>query len=355
MPRLLLALCVLLALAFVTQADAPLPQPIQKKEEALKLEEENGKKVLKLTGERELSVLSLLRAWVEASGQQLMYSPSQLSSYRCTIASPEGGKTYDALGIEELVSDALSQFRMCLVEFSPGRFNVVYPNDVMSYAPMVTVDEVPKIAGFRWVTLKYWSRYAGYQALVNVAKTDKARSGPPNLPLGNWAFFCERADKLRELLAVFERVEQHAASREIKVYSPPASVDPQALAKAVNELAASDSLAPPVSVSVIGKTNILLVWASPEQQALVPGVLKALAIEPKAAPPAKDAPKWEVRRYDLPETADSADVVATLEKLFDVARTRRLTVVSIPGKNALAVRALPEIHDQVAEFIKLLK
>ncbi|MBP9892809.1 MAG: hypothetical protein KBG84_12975 [Planctomycetes bacterium] len=355
MRRVILTCLVLLSLAFISQAEAPAFQPIQRKEEVLKLEEENGKKVLKLAGERELSVLSLLRAWVEASGQQLMYSPSQLSPYRCTIASPQGGKTYDALGIEELVSDALGQFRMCLVEFSPGRFNVVYPNEIMSYAPMVTVDELPRIAGFRWVTLKYWSRYGGYQALANIAKIDTARSGPPSLPLGNWAFFCERADKLRELLAVFERVEQHAASREIKVYSPPASVDPQALAKAVNELAAADSMIPPVSVSVIGKTNILLVWAAPEQLALVPGLLKELAIEPKVAPPAKDAPKWEIRRYDLPETADSADVVATLEKLFDVARTRRLTVVSIPGKNALAVRALPDIHDQVAEFIELLK
>ncbi len=355
MRRVILTCLALLSLAFITQAEAPSPEPIQRKEPVLELELENGRKVLKLVGEQELSVVALLRAWVEISGHQLMYSPSQLSSYRCTIASPEGGKSYDALGIEELVSDALSQFRMCLAEFAPGRFNVVYPNDIMAYAPMVTAEELSKIPGFRWVTLKYWSRYAGYQALVNIAKSDKARSGPPTLPLGNWAFFCDRADKLRELLAVFERVEQYAASRELKVYSPPASVDPQALSKAVNELVGSDSLMPPVSVSVIGNTNILLVWAAPEQQALVPGVLKALAIEPKAAQPPKDPPKWEVRRYDLPESADSADVMSSLEKLFDAARTRRLTIVSIPGKKALAVRALPEIHEQVAEFIELLK
>lgn len=91
MRRVFLTCLALLSLAFITQAEAPSFEPIQKKDEVLKLEEENGKKALKLAGERELTVLSLLRAWTEASGNQVMYQPSQVASFIVTIAAPEEG------------------------------------------------------------------------------------------------------------------------------------------------------------------------------------------------------------------------------------------------------------------------
>jgi hypothetical protein len=166
---------------------------------------------------------------------------------------------------------------------------------------------------------------------------------------------CERAEHLRAMISSLEEIDRVAALREIRLYESASLTPPANVAKALDALVPKDVFVPQNAVSTIPNTRLLLVWAVPEIQALVPGVLKELAGEPKAAQPPKDLPKWEVRRYDLPETADSADVLAALEKLFDAARTRRLTIVAIPGKKALAVRALPEIHKQVAEFIELLK
>jgi hypothetical protein len=355
MRRVILTCLALLSLAFITRAEAPAFQPIQRKEEVLKLDEENGKKVLKLAGEQELSVVALLRAWVEASGNQVMYQPQQIASFKVTVAAPEEGRSYDADNIEGLLADALWEFRLYLTELSPQRFHIVPIVEAEAYAPLVDVAGLKDIPGHRVVTLRWRTAFpslflhrAGATNLMSLEAMNMSRV--PGIVL-----LCERAARLREITPSLEEIDRAAALREIRLYESASPVAPASVAKALDELIPKDVFVPQNAVSAIPNTRLLLVWAVPEIQALVPGVLKALAIEPKAAPPAKDAPKWEVRRYDLPESADSADVIAALEKLFDAARTRRLMIVSIPGKKALAVRALPEIHDQVAEFIELLK
>lgn len=355
MRRVFLTCLALLSLAFITQAEAPSFEPIQKKDEVLKLEEENGKKVLKLAGERELSVLSLLRAWVEVSGNQVMYQPSQVASFIVTIAAPEEGKTYDTDGIEGLLADALWHFRLYLVELSAGRFHLVQSTEAMTYAPILDAAKLNAVPEHRVVNLCWRTAFPSL-VLQRAGATNPMRWEVMNMSrVPGIVLVCDRAGKLRELIPSFEEIDRQAALREIRIYESASLIEPANVAKALDELVPKDLFVPQNAVSAIANTRLLLVWAVPEIQALVPGVLKELAGEPKAAPPAKEPPKWEVRRYDLPENADSADVMAALEKLFDVARTPKLTIVAIPGKKALAVRALPEVHDQVATFIELLK
>ncbi|MCC6150575.1 MAG: hypothetical protein IT461_10020 [Planctomycetes bacterium] len=355
MRRVILTCLALLSLSFISQAEAPSLEPIQRKEDVFKLEEENGLKVLRLKGKQELVVESLLRAWVEASGNQVMYQPSQVASFKVTIAAPEEGKAYDAAGIEGLLADALWEFRLYLTELSPQRFHIVPIVEAEYYAPLVDVAGLKAVPEHRVVNLRWRTPFpllflhrAGATNLMWPEAMNMSRV--PGIVL-----LCERAARLREIIPSLEEIDRAAALREIRLYESASSIAPASVAKALDELVPKDVFVPQNAVSAIPNTRLLLVWAVPEIQALVPGVLKALAIEPKAAQPPKDPPKWEVRRYDLPESADSADVIASLEKLFDAARTRRLTIVSIPGKKALAVRALPEIHEQVAEFIELLK
>lgn len=348
---MVLTCLVLLSLALITQAEAPSLEPIQRKEPVLELELENGRKVLKLAGNRELVVDSLLRAWVEASGNQVMYQPSQVASFKVTIAAPEEGKTYDAGAIEGLLADVLWTFKLVLVELSPGRFQIVMVMEGMSYAPLVDVAglrDIPthRMVNLRWRTLfpTIFMQRAGAANLVWPEAINVSRV--PGIVM-----ICERAGKLRELLPALEEIDRIANTREIRLYSSSSAVEPANVAKALDALIPKDVFVPQNAVSSIPNTRLLLVWAVPEIQALVPVVLKELAAasanEAKSEPP--------VRRYDLPEGASTGEVVAALEKLFQDVRRDRPTVVAVPGKRVIVARADPNEHKQIAEFIELLK
>ncbi|KAA0213669.1 hypothetical protein EDM80_07805 [bacterium] len=349
MRRVILACLALLSLAFNTQAEAPSFEPIQKKEEVLKLEEEGGKKVLKLAGEQELSVLSLLRAWTEASGNQVMYQPPQVASFIVTIAAPKEGKTYDTDGIEGLLADALWHFRLYLVELSAGRFHVVQATEAMTYAPILDAAKLNTVPQHRVVNL--WWRTA-FPVLFLYRATAANLMWPEAMHMSRVpgiVLVCDRAGKLRELIPSFEEIERQAALREIRIYESASFIEPANVAKALDELVPKDVFVPQNAVSAIADTRLLLVWAVPEIQALVPGVLAQLAANTSAEP------EPAVRRYELPETAVASDVVAALEKLFRDVRQDGPRIVGVPGKRVIVVRADRHEHKQIAEFIDLLK
>lgn len=357
MRRVILTFLVLVSLAFIAQAEVPRNEPIQRKEETLKLEEENGKKVLKLAGKHELAIEALLRAWAEVSGNQVIYQPQQIASFKVTVAAPEEGKSYDADGIEGLLADSLWEFRLYLMELSPHRFHIVQITEAMTYAPFVDVAALKDVPEHRVVNLCWRTAFPElFQFRANA--TNLVRPEAMNMTrVPGSVLLCERAGKLRALIPSFEEVDRQVAKREIRLYHSDTTITAANVAKALDALIPKDVFVPQNAVSAIPNTRMLLVWAVPEIQALIPGVLKQLAEAPKEPSPVRQPvqPKWEVRRYEVPQHAEVADVVAALEKLFDTERTRRLAVVAIPGKKAIAVRTLPEIHDQVGQFIELLK
>lgn len=347
--RPLLATFMLMVISFGTLADAPLPQTIQRKEETLKLEEENGKKVLKLAGKQEIAIEALLRAWVEASGNQVIYQPSQIASFKVTVAVPEESKTYDANGIEGFLADALWDFRLCLSELSASRFHIVMLTEAMTYAPTVDLAGLKGIPEHRVVNL-YWRTAFPALFLHRAGATNLMWPEAMNMSrVPGIVLLCERAGKLRSMIPALEEIDRLAAKREIRLYQSDSIIEPTDVAKALDALVPKDLFVPEKAVTVVPNTRLLVVWAVPEIQALVPGVLQQLAANASAEP------EPAVRRYELPETVATNDVVAALDRLFRDVRRDKPTIVGVPGKKIIVVRADPNEHKQIAEFIELLK
>lgn len=349
MRRIIVTCLALLSLALITQAEAPSLEPIQRKEPVLELELENGRKVLRLKGKQELVVEALLRAWVEASGNQVIYQPSQIASFKVAFAAPEEGKTYDANDIEGLLADALWDFRLCLSELSASRFHIIMLTEAMTYAPMLDLAGLKDVPEHRVVNM-YWRTAFPALFLHRAGATNLMWPEAMNMSrVPGIVLLCERAGKLRSMIPALEEIDRLAAKREIRLYQSGSIIEPADVAKALDALVPKDIFVPEMAVTAIPKTRLVLVWAVAEIQALVPGVLQQLAA--KASAELEPA----VRRYDLPETAATNDVVAALDKLFRDVRRDRPTIIGVPGKKIIVARADPNEHKQIAEFIELLK
>lgn len=347
--RPLLATFMLMMISFATLADAPLPQTIQRKEETLKLEEENGKKVLKLTGKQEVSVEALLRAWVEASGNQLLYHASQFSAYKCTIAAPEGEKVYGAEGLELLAVDALWQFKLMLVELSPGHFQICQANEAPSYSPIVSEQELANVPTGRFVCLRFHSSFA--QLLAQRRAASMATSGVMLSNVGDCVILWGRAEQLRDAVRVVRDAEGIIKRIEPRAYEATRAVDASLLSQSIENLAQQGEFAPKVKVIPLPQARLVLVFATPEQHAVVTEALRKLDV---AIQPGGGGVATEVRRYEVPDTASLEDVLESLNNLFSQGRGTWPRIAKVPGKHALIVRGTAVDHREFEQALKLI-
>jgi hypothetical protein len=281
-----------------------------------------------------------------------MFQPSQIAAFKVTVSAPEEGKTYDAAGIEALVTNGLDEFKLRLAEISPGRYGIVQVTEALSYLPIVTVEQLGQVPDSKWVTLAYRARIV--QARIQ-------RETLSNLMVGESVvgsiepytlLLCDRADRLRKIVPILDEIEKAASLREVRLYEAPPGVEAGALSKALADLIPKDRYVPVSAVTQLSGTRLFVVHAVLEQQSMVADALKKLAA--LATPPASEK-RPELHRYEIPAAASVEESVAALEKLFRSVGQGRPTFAAVPGAHAIVARAYPIDHEAIAKFVELIK
>jgi len=317
----------------------------------LTLVEEDGRKVLKLAGKLEVDTAWLLQPFADANAVQVMYHPAQVRG-RVTLQSPEGGKTYDASGIEALLGDALETFSLALCEVSTGRFIIVQATEAITYSPAVSPDGLKKLPDQRWATLCYPLKSGEWSDYRHRIPKNRTSSAPAFGGIASMLLFCDRVDRLRAVVTLLDEVAAQLATREIRVYETPPGVDAGSAGRALSGLVGADQEFPPPITSPLAGTRAIVVRALPEQHAMVEQTLGKLA---QKAPVPDPEMVMEVRRYPLPAGSDAPAIAVSLASMFPSKGLEGPSFCTVPGTTALLARARPPLHKEIAKAIELMK
>ena len=328
-----LALCALAVLGFTISAQE------RKADEPKKI---------KLAGEvRDVLVMDLIKGWVESSKVELIYQPSQLSSFKVSILAPSDGKELEAERYPQLVADALEQFKLGIVELSPNRYSIIHLQELITQVPVISVEAAAKLPCWSWAVVLFPVRYGDANAYRATLQNMVSRSGGSVNPAPGWVqqlVVCERADRLRRILATVEAMEAENGRRKTRIFELPEGVNSEMVVGAFS-LVLGERSYNVQSTAAAGRFTVIA-RGMPEQFEECEKLLKALT--PIAAQASARA-KTESRRYEVAKEAVA--IAKGLNELF----TNAITATAVPGTNAVIVRATVATHDEVKAALELMK
>lgn len=315
----------------------------------VKPEAKEGEKAkLTLTGEmRNIPVEELIRWWCEYEKVQVMYQPAQIASFKVSLLAPTSGTEIPSDKFVQLVSDALEQFKLVIVEISENRYSIIQATEAITQAPIVDVATARKTPGWKWISVSLPVRHGDPNAMRAALQNVMSRQGgsvnpvvsPPAL------IVCDRADRLQRIINVVEALEAEGARRTAKTYTLPAGIDAANAAAAFAVIVGQERYErDPAAGSVGGST--VVVRGTPEQLALCDELFKQLVAN---ADKFVEASKLNARRYDVANSPEK--FVEGLEKLFK----GQLSAAAVPGANAIIVKANNATHEEVKAALELMK
>lgn len=340
--RLLLSGMLLLGLAMTTSAQ---------EKPAVKPEAKEGEKAkLTLAGDmRNIPIEELIKWWCEYEKVNVMYQPAQIASFKVSLLSPSNGTDIPTDKFGQLVSDAIEQFKLVIVEISENRYSIIQGTEACTQAPIVDAEAARKTPGWRWVTARLPLRYSDPNAVRAALQNLMSRQGGSVNPIMQPQFLlvCDRADRLRRIIDAVEAFEAEGARRTAKTYEFPEGIDaPQfqaAFGLLVGERGAVERYSGNGSAAAL---NRIVVRGQPEQIALCDELHKQICAN---ASKLAEQTKMVSRRYEVAQSPEQ--FVESLGKLFK----DKLTAAVVPGASAIIVKATTDTHDDVKAALELMK
>ncbi|MBP9892808.1 MAG: hypothetical protein KBG84_12970 [Planctomycetes bacterium] len=338
--RLLLSGVLLLVLGMTSSAQG---------KPAIKPEAKEGEKAkLKLTSDvRDIPVEELIRWWCEYEKVTVMYQPTQLASFKVSLMAPTSGIDVPADKFGQLVSDALEQFKLCIIEISENRYSIVQATEACTLSPFLDVEAARKAPGWKYVVVRIPLRYSD----ANVARASlqnlMSRQGGTVNPLQAPQFLLigDRADRLQRLIDAVEAFETEGARRTAKTYILPPGISATSAATGFSTIIGERYNQPTPPAAAVNETTVV-VRATPEQLVLCDELHKQLVAK---AEEFTAQSKIMSRRYDVGSAPEK--FVESVEKLFK----NQLAVAAVPGANAIIVKANASTHDEVKAALELMK
>ncbi|GIK53769.1 MAG: hypothetical protein BroJett014_27420 [Planctomycetota bacterium] len=338
--RVLLSSVLLLVLGMTSSAqDKPAVKPEAK---------DGGEAALRLLGEtRNISVEEMIRWWCEYEKVNVMYQPTQIASCKVTLVGPSSGTEIPSSRFAYLVSDALEQFRLVVVEISENRYSIVRATEAITHAPVVDVATARKTPGWKWIAVQMPIRHGDANSMRAVLQNVMSRAGgsvnpnivPPTL------IVCDRADRLQRIINAIEAMEAEGARRTAKTYTLPAGINAASAAAGFATIIGERYNQPTPPAAAVNETTVV-VRATPEQLVLCDELFKQLVAK---AEEITAQSKVSARRYDVPKSPEQ--FVESLEKLFG----GQISAAVVPGADAVIVKANNATHDEVKAALELMK
>ncbi|CAG0971056.1 hypothetical protein PLCT2_01353 [Planctomycetaceae bacterium] len=338
--RVILSGLLLLLLGVMSSAQAkPDVKPEAKEGEKAKLT---------LTGEmRNIPVEELIRWWCEYEKVQVMYQPAQIASFKVSLLAPTSGTEIPSDKFAQLVSDALEQFKLVIVEISENRYSIIQATEAITLAPIVDVATARKTPGWKWISVSLPVRHGDPNAMRAALQNVMSRQGgwvnpiaqPPALLVG------DRADRLQRIINVVEALEAEGARRTAKTYFLPPGICATTAAAGFSTII-GERYNPSTPPAAAVNESAVAVRGTPEQLALCDELFKQLVA---SADKFVEGSKLNARRYDVANSPEK--FVEGLEKLFK----GQLSAATVPGANAIIVKANNATHEEVKAALELMK
>lgn len=338
--RVLLSSVLLLVLGMTSTAQGkPASKPELKPGE-------DGK--LRLSSDvRDIPVEELIRWWCEYEKVNVMYQPNQLSGFKVSVMGPSSGTEVPAEKFCQLVSNALEQFRLVVVEISENRYSIVQATEAITHAPVVDVATARKTPGWKWITVQIPIRHGDANSMRAVLQNVMSRVGGsinPNIAPPAM-IVCDRADRLQRIINAIEAMEAEGARRTAKTYTLPAGINAASAAAGFATIIGERYNQPTPPAAAVNETTVV-VRATPEQLVLCDELFKQLVAK---AEEITAQSKVSARRYDVPKSPEQ--FVESLEKLF----SGKIYAAVVPGADAVIVKANNATHDEVKAALELMK
>ena len=338
--RVLLSSVLLLVLGVTSSAQGkPAVKPAAKEGETVKLT---------LTGDmRDIPVEELIKWWCEYEKVTVMYQPAQIASFKVALMVPTSGSDIPADKFGQLVSDALEQFKLVVVEISENRYSIVQATEACTLSPFVDVATARKTPGWKYVVVRIPLRHSDANVARAALQNLMSRQGGTVNPLQAPQFLLigDRADRLQRLIDAVEAFEAEGARRTAKTYTLPPGISATSAAAGFSTIIGERYNQPTPPAAAVNETTVV-VRATPEQLVLCDELHKQLVAK---AEEITAQSKVSARRYDVGSAPEK--FVESVEKLFK----NQLAVAAVPGANAIIVKANAATHDEVKAALELMK
>lgn len=304
---------------------------------------------LTLSGDmRNIPVEELIKWWCEYQKVTVMYQPTQIASFKVTLMAPTGGTDIPSNRFGYLVSDAIEQFKLCIVEVSENRYTIVPATEACTQAPIVDIEAARKTPGWRWVTVRIPLRFSDPNAVRAALQNLMSRQGGSVNPIQQPQFLlaCDRADRLQRVIDACEAFEAEGGRRKAKTYVLPPGISANSAAAGFSTIIGSERYNQPTPAAAAVNDTTVVVRATPEQLVLCDELHKQLVAKAEAI---TAEGRVTARRYEVAKSPEQ--LVESLEKLFK----GQLSAAIVPGANAIIVKANNATHEEVKAALELMK
>lgn len=196
--------------------------------------DENRQWVWKLPADGEIGLLDLLKLYADTRESVLIYDPKRIAG-TISFRSPNE-TTLSGEQIDLFVANSLGEHRIAIVDAGGGQLKIMPHAELVTTAPIITVDQLETMAVWKWVSVRYHPANVEANGLRGTLQNLTSRQGGSVNPTANGdLLICDRTDRVRELVKLASEIDL-AMVPEIRTHDVPEGVDVEKAVQALQQL-----------------------------------------------------------------------------------------------------------------------